>query len=90
MQSYRPILEGDRIHWVDPPPESTGPIEVTIRILGPIPKEDLRARRARAVAALARLAAEGGIQSIPDPAAWEREIRRDRPLPGREDDEPAA
>ena len=29
-------------------------------------------------------AARGGIQSIPDPIAWQREQRADRPLPGRE------
>jgi hypothetical protein len=25
-----------------------------------------------------------GFKSIPDPSAWQREIRQDRPLPGRE------
>jgi hypothetical protein len=39
------------------------------------------------VEALERLAALGGIKSIPDPVAWQREIRKDRPLPGRENDE---
>ncbi|CAN5773019.1 hypothetical protein BH20VER1_BH20VER1_12440 [soil metagenome] len=27
----------------------------------------------------------GGIRSIPDPVAWQREQRQDRPLPGREE-----
>lgn len=36
-----------------------------------------------AVAALERIAKRGGITSIPDPDAWLREIREDRPLPGR-------
>ena len=34
---------------------------------------------------LRRIAARGGIKSIPDPARWQREIRQDRPLPGREE-----
>ena len=35
--------------------------------------------------AFAALRATGGlINLIPDPAAWQREIRQDRPLPGRE------
>lgn len=32
-----------------------------------------------------RIIAQGGSgQSIPDPMAWQREIRADRPLPGRD------
>jgi hypothetical protein len=35
--------------------------------------------------ALAALRAMGGLKDvIPDPAAWQREQREDRPLPGRE------
>lgn len=32
-----------------------------------------------------RIIAKGGSgQSIPDPVAWQREVRADRPLPGRD------
>lgn len=41
-------------------------------------------RREHALAALDRIAARGGIAGIPDPVAWQREQRSDRPLPGRE------
>lgn len=34
--------------------------------------------------ALARIAARGGLEKIEDPAAWQRQLRRDRPLPDRE------
>ena len=34
---------------------------------------------------LGRIASRGGIAGIEDPAAWQREIRRDRSLPGREE-----
>jgi len=34
--------------------------------------------------ALEKIAARGGIRSIPDAAAWQREIRNDRPLPDRD------
>ncbi len=33
--------------------------------------------------ALARIAARGGLAEIDDPVAWQREIRQDRPLNGR-------
>jgi len=45
------------------------------------PEEEARARRR--VEALKQLAAMGGIASIPDPVAWQKEQRKDRPLPGR-------
>lgn len=41
-------------------------------------------QRAEALAALDRIASRGGIAGIDDPAAWQREQRVDRPLPGRE------
>lgn len=34
--------------------------------------------------AMEALAAEGAISSIPDSVAWQREQRKDRPLPGRD------
>lgn len=43
---------------------------------------DVRCRRA--LAALQRIAARGGMGGIADAAAWQREQRADRPLPGRD------
>lgn len=85
-QTYRAVLRGDRVEWIDAPPSCQGDTEVQITLLRPAaePEDARRARRRSAVAALAELAAAGGIAAIPDPAAWEREIRQDRPLPGRE------
>jgi hypothetical protein len=45
--------------------------------------DDAQQSRARGKSALSRIAARGGITSISDPAAWQREQRTDRPLPGR-------
>ena len=86
-QTYRAILRGNQVEWIDGPPPPQGPAEVSITLVAAEP-ETLEARRARgqrAADALARLAAAGGIKSIPDPSAWQREIRRDRPLPGRDE-----
>jgi hypothetical protein len=48
----------------------------------PLATPEMLARRR---AALEALRSVGGLQDIiPDPAAWQREIRQDRPLPGRE------
>ncbi len=43
------------------------------------------ARRKLALQALRSIAASGAFDSIEDPVAWQREIRKDRPLPGREE-----
>jgi hypothetical protein len=85
--TYRAVIRGNTVKWIDTPPNPDVETEVSITLLKPRPEseESRRARRQLAVDALAELAAAGGIKSIPDPAAWEREIRQDRPLPGRED-----
>jgi hypothetical protein len=44
---------------------------------------DASERGALMAEVLAELARIGAFSEIEDPAAWEREIRRDRPLPGR-------
>jgi hypothetical protein len=41
-------------------------------------------KRQRALEALSRIAARGGLAGIADPSTWQREQRADRTLPGRE------
>lgn len=83
--SYRAVLRGDRVEWIDPPPSLEGDTEVLITLLQPESEDERRARGRRAVAALQELARTGAFDEIEDPVAWQREIRRDRPLPGREE-----
>ncbi|EIJ35406.1 DUF2281 domain-containing protein [Thiothrix nivea] len=45
----------------------------------PVPNGDAIARLCE------QIAARNTMPSIPDPSAWQREIRKDRPLPGRDD-----
>ena len=84
--TYRAILRGDRLEWHgEAPPELAGdcalPVDVTL-----LSAEPMRAAHAgeRMAAALEKLAASQAVTSIEDPAAWQREVRRDRPLPGRD------
>ena len=62
------------------------PLEI-VAVLQPAKVADLDApvRRQRAYAALEQLADLGGIAGIAEPAAWQRALRMERPLPGRED-----
>ncbi|HZG42991.1 MAG TPA: hypothetical protein VEY93_08525 [Longimicrobium sp.] len=46
--------------------------------------EQRAARIKGAADALAQLAKMGAFDHIEDPGEWQREIREDRPLPGRE------
>ena len=84
---YKAKLRGDRLEWTsEVPPLNGGATDVLVEVLPPGESaQGKRARGARMAAALERIAARGGIQSIPDPAAWQREMREDRPLPGRDD-----
>lgn len=70
----------------DPPPKRRAH-PLTDQRIGET-RDQRRARSERARAALEALAAMGGIASIPDPSAWQREIRKGRALPGREDQAP--
>jgi hypothetical protein len=81
-ESYRAVLKGDRLKWTDVVPshlETEQPVEVTILEA----QDHLRDRR-RMAEALEKLAAIDAFSGISDPSEWQREIRKDRPLPGRD------
>jgi hypothetical protein len=87
-RTYNAILTGDRVEWEkDAPAPTTDPLRVQITVLDePTPRTD-EERRQRLAEALERLT-ETSLSKIPDPVEWQRQQRKDRPLPGREDDEP--
>ncbi|HEV7475298.1 MAG TPA: hypothetical protein VGN90_14690 [Pyrinomonadaceae bacterium] len=82
-ESYRAILKGHQLEWTDGVPSdlpSEQPVEVII-----LDEPDLMAdRRRRMAEALENLAASDAFSDISDPVKWQREIRKDRPLPGRD------
>ena len=48
-------------------------------------EETEREKRGRQMAdALSKLGESGAFSGIENPSAWQRDIRRDRPLPGRD------
>ena len=82
--TYRAVLHGDHIEWIDPPPDIEQPVQVHITLVTE-PSSVLEVKRGQAMAdALAGLAHLGGLPEIADPIAWQREIRQDRELSGRE------
>lgn len=83
MQTYRAILKGNRLEWIDPGPvdlNAEQPVEVTILD----EPDEMASRRKRMAEALEKLAASDAFSEISDPVEWQREIRKDRPLPGRD------
>jgi hypothetical protein len=93
MSTITAILEADAdgtLHLPLPADLRHGKIEVTAT-LKPVNATSCTVRRARPEevaprkAALTELRALGGLRDlIPDPLSWQREMRQDRPLPGRD------
>ena len=76
-----------RLEWISGKPRTSLPLEVEISVWED--KSDLNQYKPnsdmdKAVTALEKLAELGTFSEIEDPVAWQREIRKDRPLPGRD------
>ncbi len=86
LEKYRATIHGDTIEWEGEIPKDLSKntsIKVDITIVSP--KQKLKKPNGKKMAeALAKIAARGGIRAIKDPVKWQREIRKDRPLPGRD------
>jgi hypothetical protein len=84
LRTYRAILHGDQIEWLEQPPEKTNAVQVHITVLEEPPAELTRERGRVMAEALATLAQRGTFAEITDPVAWQRELRAERALPDRE------
>jgi hypothetical protein len=85
MQTYRAILKGDRLEWTDSEPTDLHPEQpVQVTILDTPDYTDKTTRGQGMANALEQLAAANALSQIQDPVKWQREIRKDRPLPDRE------
>ncbi|MEF8815995.1 MAG: hypothetical protein V5A58_04345 [Salinibacter sp.] len=83
LRTYEGILEGDRVRWAgdDVPATDRSPrVHITV-----LEEETEKEKRGQQMAdALSKLAESGAFGGSEDPSAWQRDIRRDRPLPGRD------
>ena len=83
LNTYRAILNGNQITWIDQPPSPIKEVEAHITLLRKV-ADMSKAERGRAMAsALIQLAKANIFAEIVDPIAWQREIRQDRDLPNR-------
>jgi hypothetical protein len=86
MRTYRALLRGDHLEWLEEAPESQPdtPLHVHVTVLEPESPVEVHARGHAMAALLEKLAERRTFSPIPDPVQWQRELRQDRVLPGRE------
>lgn len=84
--TYKALLHGDHLEWDDDvPDEARGQASTTVLVTFVGNKGDVDESRGRRMAdALGRLAARGGPSIVGPATEWQRDLRADRPLPGRE------
>lgn len=84
MRTYKAILRDNQIEWLECPPETAGALQVYITF----PEEqdsEFSSNRGKLMAeVLAELARRDTFAAIPDPVAWQRELRAERALPDRD------
>ena len=89
IPTYKATLRGNRLEWRGDvrkhiPADRAVTVYVTLVDEAPVETEGVAGRQGAAMAAaLARLAEMNALADIRDAAAWEREARQDRELPGR-------
>ena len=86
VRTYKAILNGDRVEWIDGPPETGERIPVHITIPDKTQQQAPQTEEKTAGELLQVLADMDAFADITDPVAWQREQRKDRPLPYRDYD----
>ena len=85
LEKYRATIHGGTIEWENTVPDEIAKDEkMDVYVTRVRETKNSEPNGRRAAAALQKIADRGGVRSIPDPDKWLREIRKDRPLPGRE------
>lgn len=80
---YAAILRGNRLEWTGTAPTNSEGGEAAVVTV--ILRETATGQGEAMAAALEQLAQEDPPTGLGDPAQWERSIRQDRRLPGRDD-----
>ncbi len=81
--TYKAILYGDKVVWLDGPPQQSGPVEIRITIVDGEASEAKPDRGRTMADVLAELARRRSFEAISDPVAWQRKQRQDRTLAHR-------
>ena len=84
-ETYQAVLNGNLIEWQGQVPPLHGPMRVEVTFVEDALKVPAPQQKRAMLDALKSLAASGTFNEIEDPIAWQREIRKDRVLPDREE-----
>lgn len=82
LRTYEAILQNERILWTGEIPDQTKPVRICITVIEESEAE-IEERGRKMAEILSKLATAGGLTAVEDPEEWQREVRRDRSLPGR-------
>jgi len=85
LQTFRATLRGDSLEWeeeVQCLSRDDAGVQVLVTILEEEPMQEKNGRGQRMAAVLEKLAQAQAFAGI-DPVAWQRDVRQDRELPGR-------
>ena len=89
LSTYQAVLRGEVLEWLADKPQnlaSERAIPVYVTILEERPTLLMTERGLRMAAALEQLAQMQNTFASLDPLQWEREVRQERWMPGRDDD----
>jgi hypothetical protein len=86
MHTYKALLHGDRLEWLEEAPgiQTDAPLRVHVTVLEQESPSEAHARGHAMAALLEKLAERRTFSAITDPVRWQRELRQERVLPGRD------
>ena len=87
LTTLKATVQGDRIRWLEASESVFPPTRLVQALITPLEEPPAgvtpNERAQRRLAALKKLTTINAFSGIQDPAAWQREARADRQLPGR-------
>lgn len=85
LQTFKAVLKGNSIEWIDEAPQlGDQSIAVHITVLEENLGSDSATRGQRMAEVLEKLAANRAFSKV-DPVVWQREVRHDRSMLGRDE-----
>ena len=83
---FEAILKGNLLEWANEvPTQGDRPVRVYVTLQEERSTLSAEFRRQRIVEILEKIAANNVCGDISDPVEWQRDLRQDRPLPGRDE-----
>jgi hypothetical protein len=83
---FEAILKGNLLEWANEVPrQGERPVRVYVTLQEDRSTLSAEFRRQKIVEILEKIAANNVFAEISDPVEWQRDLRQDRPLPGRDE-----